>query len=43
LPATRRCACSCALDHALLTELKLVPAATRAALAPIIGRFFPPA
>jgi 5'-methylthioadenosine phosphorylase len=39
LPAERDCKCGSALAHALLTDPKLVPAATKKRLAPIIGKY----
>ena len=39
LPAERACKCGSALAHALLTDPKLVPAATKKRLAPIIGKY----
>ncbi|HEV2298278.1 MAG TPA: S-methyl-5'-thioadenosine phosphorylase [Candidatus Acidoferrales bacterium] len=38
LPATRKCKCGAALAHAMLTDRKLIPAATKKRLAPIIGK-----
>src|SRR5712671_4709765 len=37
LPAARSCKCGSALQHALVTDLKLVPAATKKKLAAILG------
>ena len=39
MPTERSCKCGAALRHALITDLKLVPAATKKRLAPIIGRY----
>jgi 5'-methylthioadenosine phosphorylase len=39
MPAERTCQCGAALRHALITDLKLVPAATKKRLAPIIGKY----
>jgi len=39
MPAERTCKCGAALRHALITDLKLVPAATKKRLAPIIGKY----
>src|SRR5712672_16689 len=39
MPAERSCKCGAALQHALITDLKLVPAATKKRLAPIIGKY----
>jgi 5'-methylthioadenosine phosphorylase len=39
MPAERTCKCGAALRHALITDLKLVPAATKKQLAPIIGKY----
>ena len=39
MPAERNCKCGAALKHALVTDLKLVPAATRKRLSAIIGRY----
>jgi len=36
LPAARSCKCGSALQHALVTDLKLVPAATKKRLAAIL-------
>jgi 5'-methylthioadenosine phosphorylase len=35
----RRCKCGSALAHAILTDRKLIPAATKRRLAPIIGKY----
>jgi 5'-methylthioadenosine phosphorylase len=40
IPADRTCKCGSALAHALVTNLKLVPAATKRKLAPIAGKYF---
>ena len=39
MPKERNCKCGAALRHALITDLKLVPAATKKRLAPIIGKY----
>jgi 5'-methylthioadenosine phosphorylase len=39
IPAARACKCSSALQHALVTDMKLVPAATKKRLAAIIGKY----
>ena len=39
LPAGRSCKCGSALQHALVTDLKLVPKATKKRLAAIIGKY----
>ena len=39
LPDTRDCKCGSALAHAILTDRKLIPAATKRRLAPIIGKY----
>jgi 5'-methylthioadenosine phosphorylase len=39
MPATRSCKCGSALAHALVTNPKMIPAATRRKLAPIVGRY----
>ena len=39
MPAERVCKCGSALQHALITDLKLVPAATKKRLAAIIGKY----
>jgi 5'-methylthioadenosine phosphorylase len=39
MPAERICKCGAALKHALITDLKLVPPATKKRLAPIIGKY----
>jgi len=38
-PSTRNCRCSSALAHAIITESKKIPAATKKKLAPIIGKY----
>jgi 5'-methylthioadenosine phosphorylase len=40
LPEGRGCKCGAALAHALITDKKLVPAATRKRLAAIIGKYY---
>jgi 5'-methylthioadenosine phosphorylase len=39
MPTERSCKCGAALRHALITDLKLVPAGTKKRLAPIIGKY----
>jgi 5'-methylthioadenosine phosphorylase len=39
MPAERNCKCGAALRHALITDLKLVPPATKKKLAAIIGNY----
>ncbi len=39
MPAERTCKCGAALRHALITDLKLVPPATKKRLAVIIGKY----
>jgi len=39
VPATRSCKCGSALQHALVTDLKIVPKATKKKLAAIIGKY----
>jgi 5'-methylthioadenosine phosphorylase len=39
LPAARSCKCGSALQHALVTDLKIVPKATKKRLAAIIGKY----
>jgi 5'-methylthioadenosine phosphorylase len=39
LPANRACKCGAALQHALVTDLKIVPKATKTRLAAIIGKY----
>ena len=39
LPEARTCKCGSALEHALVTDLKLVPRATKKKLAAIIGKY----
>ena len=39
LPAARTCPCASALQNAIITNPKLIPAETRARLAPLIGRY----
>jgi 5'-methylthioadenosine phosphorylase len=39
MPKDRGCKCGAALQHALITDLKLVPPATKKRLAPIIGKY----
>lgn len=39
LPAERKCKCGAALAHAMLTDRKRIPPATKKRLAPIIGKY----
>jgi 5'-methylthioadenosine phosphorylase len=39
LPAFRDCNCGSALEHAIVTDRKLIPTAAKKRLAPIIGRY----
>jgi len=39
LPAARTCPCASALQNAIITNSKLIPAETRERLAPLIGRY----
>src|ERR1700731_2490969 len=39
MPAERKCKCGSALRHSLITDLKLVPPATKKKLASIIGKY----
>jgi 5'-methylthioadenosine phosphorylase len=39
VPAERTCACVSAMQHAILTSRDAIPAATRAKLEPIIGKY----
>jgi 5'-methylthioadenosine phosphorylase len=39
LPESRDCKCGSALAHAILTDRKHIPAATRRRLAPIAGKY----
>jgi len=39
LPSERKCKCGMSLQHALVTDLKLVPKATKKKLAAIIGKY----
>ena len=39
MPAERTCKCGVALQHALITDLKIVPPATKKRLAAIIGKY----
>jgi 5'-methylthioadenosine phosphorylase len=41
MPAARGCACSRALEHAIITRPEHVPDAAKRALAPIIGKYLP--
>ena len=40
MPAARECKCGSSLAHALITDKKLVPAATIRKLEPIVGKYF---
>jgi 5'-methylthioadenosine phosphorylase len=40
LPEARTCKCGSALAHAIITDRKLVPEATRKKLEPIVGKYF---
>jgi len=40
MPASRACKCGASLQHALITDKKLVPAATIQKLRPIVGKYF---
>jgi 5'-methylthioadenosine phosphorylase len=40
MPAERKCKCGSSLAHALITDKKLVPAATIRKLEPIVGKYF---
>ena len=40
MPGERRCKCGSSLQHALITDKKLVPAATIRKLEPIVGKYF---
>ncbi len=40
MPAARACKCGLALQHALITDKSLVPAATLKKLEPIVGKYF---
>ncbi|MGD9764787.1 MAG: S-methyl-5'-thioadenosine phosphorylase [Candidatus Binatia bacterium] len=39
LPAARACACTAALEHAIITDPAQIPAARRRALQPLIGKY----
>ena len=39
LPEERACKCGSALAHAIVTDRKFIPAATKKRLAPIIGKY----
>jgi 5'-methylthioadenosine phosphorylase len=39
MPSERSCKCGAALAHALITDLKVVPPATKKKLAAIIGKY----
>jgi 5'-methylthioadenosine phosphorylase len=40
MPGSRTCKCGASLQHALITDKKLVPAATLQKLQPIVGKYF---
>jgi 5'-methylthioadenosine phosphorylase len=40
MPGERECKCGSSLEHALITDKKLVPAATIRKLEPIVGKYF---
>ena len=40
VPSARGCKCGSALEHALITDPKLVPASTKQRLAALVGRYF---
>ncbi|MES1261260.1 MAG: S-methyl-5'-thioadenosine phosphorylase, partial [Acidobacteriota bacterium] len=40
MPEERRCKCGSALQHALITDRKLVPGQTVKKLEPIVGKYF---
>jgi 5'-methylthioadenosine phosphorylase len=40
MPGERACKCGVSLQHALITDKKLVPAATIRKLEPIVGKYF---
>ena len=40
MPGSRTCKCGASLQHALITDKKLVPAATLQKLKPIVGKYF---
>ena len=40
MPSDRTCKCGVSLQHALITDKKVVPPATLAKLAPIVGKYF---
>ena len=40
MPGSRLCKCGASLQHALITDKKLVPAATLQKLQPIVGKYF---
>jgi 5'-methylthioadenosine phosphorylase len=40
LPAERKCKCGSALQHAIITDAKVVPAQTKRDLAPLISKYF---
>ena len=40
MPADRTCKCGVSLQHALITDKKVVPAAIVEKLAPIVGKYF---
>ena len=40
MPTERACKCGVSLQHALITDKKVVPPATVEKLAPIVGKYF---
>jgi len=42
LPVARTCECGRALEAAIITDRRLVPASVKRDLAPILGKYFPP-
>ena len=40
IPTEPNCSCHCALEHAILTDKKLWPAATKAKLRPLLAKYF---
>jgi 5'-methylthioadenosine phosphorylase len=41
LPVERKCKCGSALNHAIITDPKVVPAKTKKNLAAILGKYLP--
>jgi 5'-methylthioadenosine phosphorylase len=39
IPEDRACRCGSALAHAIVTERKMIPAAAKKRLAPIVGKY----